>query len=547
MKKKILKKLSLVLAMAMTVSAYAVPAKASESDTVTARYIGESKTSVTTVTSKTLWAGGRRVNFDYSIDGITSGLAGTWTSSDPTVVKVDKNTGVARAGKPGNAVITFVTDDGRMVSVNVKSRTRAKDLTVTNDSNLSGNGLPVYGSVDIEQGQTKTFYIQTNPGIKAMIAGSDYSTYFVHHSEDGLRVVNGSEDGSYSGDDYGKKVTITVPTETAIGIKTVKFTANPYTDDRTGSYDVSAELKVNVTAKTVKKATVYVEQVGTDKVKLTNVPSTAGITISNGVRFDVAKDSSDKEIVQKNADGTFNITVNTRTPLVQGTKYVFYDRDNKELGYFYALAARPDNIRFDKLTTDGTNGTGVVKVLDQWGDAYASSVNLTINGNSVSDVSEIDPKDNADGLYYFTVSDVKAGDTIRVNAKGTVTVNGTKTWEKEISEALTAVKATESTYKAKVVSDGIYINGIKAASLTTSNVSDASIKFHYVGTSGTKTVTGYFIVILDGSVTSVVTTPDSNLYYTVDLKNFAGYDTVGKHKITIMTETASTSVSYEIQ
>ena len=103
MKKKILKKLSLVLAMSLAISAYAVPVKASESDTVTARYLGEGKTSATAVTSKTLWAGGRRVNFDYNIDGITSGLAGTWTSSDPTVVKVDKNTGVARAGKPGNA------------------------------------------------------------------------------------------------------------------------------------------------------------------------------------------------------------------------------------------------------------------------------------------------------------------------------------------------------------------------------------------------------------------------------------------------------------
>ena len=43
-----------------------------------------------------IYVGGKKVNFDYYVDGKTKGVKGTWASSDKKIVTVDKS-GIARA------------------------------------------------------------------------------------------------------------------------------------------------------------------------------------------------------------------------------------------------------------------------------------------------------------------------------------------------------------------------------------------------------------------------------------------------------------------
>ena len=173
--KNFVKKLSFVLAAAMVVTSVAVPVSASAATKgVTARYAGQKKSS-TVVTSKTIWAGGKKVNFDYVYGKKTSGVKGTWTSSDPSVVTVDSATGKATALKKGDVTVTFTPKSKKYaaVTVAVKARVRATSIILHDGADRTA---PVVTNAALKVGESKTYYaeLRTKTGTK--------SSYFVHQT-----------------------------------------------------------------------------------------------------------------------------------------------------------------------------------------------------------------------------------------------------------------------------------------------------------------------------------------------------------------------------
>ena len=414
--KNFVKKLSFVLAAAMVVTSVAVPVSASAATKgVTARYAGQKKSS-TVVASKTIWAGGKKVNFDYVYGKKTSGVKGTWTSSDPSVVTVDSATGKATALKKGDVTVTFTPKSKKYaaVKVAVKARVRATSIILHDGADRTA---PVVTNAALKVGESKTYYaeLRTKTGTK--------SSYFVKaatSNASAAAVKNGAEDGSYKGDNYGRNVTVTA---NATGSSVVTLVASPYSDDRTSAYDVKAELPVTV--KTV-VSTSPVYQTEAREITVSGVASGTSLVVVKGEQFVSQRQKTEVLKTTANADGTNDVVLKLKDDiLADGSVYTVFTAAGVKVGAFVYQSEKVAGIKLDDSyvkinASNAKQAIAKVKLTNQWGNAFkedaTNSVVATGAGKSANNIgiasSPYSDNKLEEGVVYFTVESNKT------NAKG---------------------------------------------------------------------------------------------------------------------------------
>ena len=411
--KNFVKKLSFVLAAAMVVTSVAVPVSASAATKgVTARYAGQKKSS-TVVASKTIWAGGKKVNFDYVYGKKTSGVKGTWTSSDPSVVTVDSATGKATALKKGDVTVTFTPKSKKYaaVTVAVKARVRATSIILHDGADRTA---PVVTNAALKVGESKTYYaeLRTKTGTK--------SSYFVKattSNASAAAVKNGAEDGSYKGDNYGRNVTVTA---NATGSSVVTLVASPYSDDRTSTYDVKAEFPVTVKT-IVSEAPVY--QTEAREITVSGVASGTSLVVVKGEQFVSQRQKTEVLKTTANADGTNDVVLKLKDDkLADGSVYTVFTAAGVKVGAFVYQSEKVAGIKLDDSyvkinAANDKKAIAKVKLTNQWGNAFKSTTAKTtvVATGAGKDASEplnaaSSPySDNKleEGVIYFTVDSAK--------------------------------------------------------------------------------------------------------------------------------------------
>ena len=422
--KNFVKKLSFVLAAAMVVTSVAVPVSASAATKgVTARYAGQKKSS-TVVASKTIWAGGKKVNFDYVYGKKTSGVKGTWTSSDPSVVTVDSATGKATALKKGDVTVTFTPKSKKYaaVTVAVKARVRATSIILHDGADRTA---PVVTNAALKVGESKTYYaeLRTKTGTK--------SSYFVKattSNASAAAVKNGAEDGSYKGDNYGRNVTVTANAE---GNAVVTLVASPYSDDRTSAYDVKAEIPVTV--KNV-VSTSPVVQTERNEVTVSGVASGTSLVLVEGETFSQARKNIAVASTKANADGTNEVVLKLKdTNFSNNSQYTVFTSTGVKVGAFVAQSEKVTGYDLDNsfLKIDGADKTkaiGKIKLTNQWGHAYSNTrttVSITTSGTSKdtataqsASASTYSENKTELGAWYFVIKSSKTDDKHNGHATG---------------------------------------------------------------------------------------------------------------------------------
>jgi len=466
--KNFVKKLSFVLAAAMVVTSVAVPVSASAATKgVTARYAGQKKSS-TVVTSKTIWAGGKKVNFDYVYGKKTSGVKGTWTSSDPSVVTVDSATGKATALKKGDVTVTFTPKSKKYaaVKVAVKARVRATSIILHDGADRTA---PVVTNAALKVGESKTYYaeLRTKTGTK--------SSYFVKaatSNASAAAVKNGAEDGSYKGDNYGRNVTVTA---NATGSSVVTLVASPYSDDRTSTYDVKAEFPVTV--KTV-VSTSPVYQTEAKEITVSGVASGTSLVVVAGDQFVSTRQNIAVLSTKANADGTNDVVLKLKDGITPNLKYTVFTAAGVKVGEFVGESEKVASIKLDdsyvKINdSNKKQAIAKVKLTNQWGNPFKGGtttittvvatgtgsvnendgVNAAKNSNYADDKSEV-------GAYYFLLDTAKNQYNAKKNKYETVefadgdtvdvTVVTTNRNEKYVQTATLTVKGTASVSKTSL-------------------------------------------------------------------------------------------------
>jgi|GEM_PF-2218626 len=491
--KNFVKKLSFVLAAAMVVTSVAVPVSASAATKgVTARYAGQKKSS-TVVTSKTIWAGGKKVNFDYVYGKKTSGVKGTWTSSDPSVVTVDSATGKATALKKGDVTVTFTPKSKKYaaVTVAVKARVRATSIILHDGADRTA---PVVTNAALKVGESKTYYaeLRTKTGTK--------SSYFVKaatSNASAAAVKNGAEDGSYKGDNYGRNVTVTA---NATGSSVVTLVASPYSDDRTSTYDVKAEFPV-VVKKDV--STIAMKQVEAREVKLSNVATTAGIHLVKGQNFSDTAFGFTVESTTANADGTFDAVLKVASAFDNNQIYSVFYKDGVKFGSFVAEAEKPADVTIDPTLkvsdADDKLAVATVTVKNQWGNPFSGRMPVAAsyvynNSRTYAGVANNDYSldKTVKGVYYFTVQSdyqvsntdptkraFKDGDTVAL----TVFTTDPTTLAVTTKQVLLSVSGKTTLSGTTLVSEGFYVTGDTAATedrkFTKKAIEDGKVKYSF--------------------------------------------------------------------
>ncbi|MBP5305374.1 MAG: Ig-like domain-containing protein, partial [Lachnospiraceae bacterium] len=201
--KKLARFLSAVLVLAMVVSL--VPA-ASANAAKNYIFISGTKTQVSTEKKLTIWVGGKAVNLDYMINKKSAGISGTWKSSKPSVIKIDKATGEMKALKNGGVVITFTAKNGTKLKAGVYARTRATALNInSNGENVNakeltlkvGEVLPV--SIDmpvnktaLQSGSASSYkvYPEVEDSSVVQVIKSSNTEYKINAAKEGTTKVN---------------------------------------------------------------------------------------------------------------------------------------------------------------------------------------------------------------------------------------------------------------------------------------------------------------------------------------------------------------------
>lgn len=595
--KNFVKKLSFVLAAAMVVTSVAVPVSASAATKgVTARYAGQKKSS-TVVTSKTIWAGGKKVNFDYVYGKKTSGIKGTWTSSDPSVVTVDSATGKATALKKGDVTVTFTPKSKKYaaVTVAVKARVRATSIILHDGADRTA---PVVTNAALKVGESKTYYaeLRTKTGTK--------SSYFVKattSNASAAAVKNGAEDGSYKGDNYGRNVTVTA---NATGSSVVTLVASPYSDDRTSTYDVKAEFPVTV--KTV-VSTSPVYQTEAKEITVSGVASGTSLVVVAGEQFVSARQNIAVLSTKANADGTNDVVLKLKDGITPNLKYTVFTAAGVKVGEFVGESEKVASIKLDdsyvKINdSNKKQAIAKVKLTNQWGNPFkggtttttttvvatgTGSVNGTEGVKPAKDSSYADDKSEV-GAYYFLLDTAKTqyndkknkdetvefadGDTVDVTV---VTKNRN---EKYVQTATLTVKGTASVSKTSLYK--ISFNGNKKEAddshvFTADDIKDSDSKSHinftgfvaFAAGKAVKPEKGDFTAYVDGDKTKTyeVTVGDAEellstngVYKKADVSTFGDAEykftvglqsqdlKAGKHTLTVEYKDAKLTADFEL-
>lgn len=177
MRKKLLAAL-LLCAMVLTL----LPPVQTKAEGIAILYNKKSPNTVLTDKKNTnLYVGGVRINLDYNIGGRTSGVRGTWKSSDTNVVTVDKY-GICKAVGNGTAYITFTykqNGENRQLRCKMRALTRATAVSL----------LPAMTGFDgtLKIGESASYTASLTPNPKAVAINpsikSTYKFYFGLYSD----------------------------------------------------------------------------------------------------------------------------------------------------------------------------------------------------------------------------------------------------------------------------------------------------------------------------------------------------------------------------
>ncbi|MCR4777735.1 MAG: hypothetical protein K5858_02725, partial [Lachnospiraceae bacterium] len=230
--KKLARFLSAVLVLAMVVSL--VPA-ASANAAKNYIFISGTKKQVNKDKKLTIWVGGKTVNLDYMINNKKSGIDGTWSSSKPSVIKVNKK-GEIKALKNGGAYITFKAKNGTTLKAPVYARTRATAVNINaNGENVNekeialkeGEVLPITIDMPVNKTATKNnsassykVYAEVENTSVAQVIKSSETSFKINAAKEGSTkitfVANYTKEANVRKNKYYKENYVTIKVEAEV-------------------------------------------------------------------------------------------------------------------------------------------------------------------------------------------------------------------------------------------------------------------------------------------------------------------------------------------
>jgi hypothetical protein len=385
--KKLARFLSAVLVLAMVVSL--VPA-ASANAAKNYIFISGTKTQVSTEKKLTMWVGGKAVNLDYMINKKSAGISGTWKSSKPSVIKIDKATGEMKALKNGGVVITFKAKNGTKLKAGVYARTRATALNInSNGENVNakeltlkvGEVLPV--SIDmpvnktaLQSGSASSYkvYPEVEDTSVVQVIKSSNTEYKINAAKEGTTkvnfVANYSKEANVRKNKYYKENYVTIKVESDVAEGAKQTAVNQITVTGKGLTNVVADYAVKCNGAPIALASAVLSSDGKSVVLTTNSANPMA--------------------------GSYTVTLKS--------------------GKVYELTmaqSGPSKIEFGKAATIVTGNSKQVKItykiLDQFGTdvtaKYYSAATITVNGYTVD-------KTKAGVIIATSTTDFVAGLTV---------------------------------------------------------------------------------------------------------------------------------------
>lgn len=410
--KKFVKKLSFVMAAAMVVSSLYAPANAEAASKNFVRVKGSKKA----VTSKAVFVGGRKVNFDYTVGKKTSGVKGTWMSSDTSVATVDKKTGVVKAVGNGQATITFKTAKTKKMKkvmtlkTVVRTYTRAESVMVEVPTDAS---VKVGKSLDLTAKLTAKKSAGTSESTYNVFAESDTTAAAV--KVDGKKIMV-----------EGKEAVATPAT-----IKVYAAHASTLEKAKKAKYTVETEFKVAV------KANFDAKQSAANKVKvmgdnLVATPSAYVLKNDKGIVANI-------KTVTLNADKTEAVLESFMTQFPEGKYTLTYmEKEKAEFDVVKAVVKSIKIMPEDKAILEKNNlrkATARYAVYDQFDNDITKTAipNLRVNGKTAENNGMLTFESSTDFIpnvskVSASIVDINTG----VNAIATLTVsNASVVWKAE--------------------------------------------------------------------------------------------------------------------
>ena len=332
-----------------------------------------------------IYVGGKKVNFDYYVDGKTKGVKGTWASSDKKIVTVDKS-GIARAVGNGKATISFTfTYKGKKYSMktHVVGRTRAESCTVkvVEPSDFDGT-MEVGGWIDINRTlKAKAKARAVTPGIK-----STYKAYGELYDDEDCTIVH---DGSVA--TLGDKFIVT-----GEGDGVVYFKANARNSKTNMDYNVDSNvIKITVGEgkqeeedKPDETLVTGATQTDVDKIKVTSTTDINSITIKMGntilsQRKGSPEIAADKKSAIVSLPGnyqtaTYTVLINDVTSSAIEVKCETRRLEKMELDSPYAVLDR-EVISIINNKTVNPKATVRYRVFDQFGNDVTKSAAFPVS------------------------------------------------------------------------------------------------------------------------------------------------------------------------
>ncbi|MBP5306249.1 MAG: hypothetical protein J6Z02_10390 [Lachnospiraceae bacterium] len=172
---------SFVLILAMVLSM--LPGFKAKAATVAYLYNSKKPNTILNDTKNSyIYVGGAKLNLDYNIGGLKSGVTGKWSSNHPERITVNKN-GVCKAVGNGAAYITFkytdpLTKKSAKLRVRLKALTRASGITLVPAEGTNVNA----GELKMKPGEVASFGTKLTTNPKALAVNpqvtTTYGTYF---------------------------------------------------------------------------------------------------------------------------------------------------------------------------------------------------------------------------------------------------------------------------------------------------------------------------------------------------------------------------------
>ena len=323
MNKKILSA-GLVFSVALGLAFNAVP---EEKASAAIAFLYDKKapdTMLTAKKAKTIYVGGAKVDIDYSIGGKTSGIKGTWASSDTAVVGVNKDGKVKAVGN-GTAIISFTYTAGgvkKTIKCKVKAGTRAEAVTLSAiDQNFDGN---------MSTNSALQFYSELKPNSKALSINPDirstYKTFYEIFIDEAcnnpapLSLATVSATGLLtSGEEVGK-VYVRAVGKSSVNAKTGIVTSTPVAVTINGRVEAkqAASNKIKVTVGNTETITsVTVKDIRGAVVSTTSELSADKRVLTATASRDLTETCTVAVVTSK---GSYNLTVKCETAEVREVK-----------------------------------------------------------------------------------------------------------------------------------------------------------------------------------------------------------------------------------